>query len=143
MQSSNTIDPRLNEIATSLYRLVAKGVVIRDRKILLVKESLGWYSLPGGGVDHGEHPREALVREIQEEIGQTVPLAAVANDPLDIVFGHVIKGLPRVAFCYTVTVGDTFKPTAKELEFMWADQEMLNTIPVSPIVETIREKLVF
>src|SRR4051794_35510402 len=28
----------------------------------------GW-TLPGGGVDHGEHPREALLREVYEETG--------------------------------------------------------------------------
>ena len=29
----------------------------------------GWWTLPGGGIDHGEDPREAVRREVYEETG--------------------------------------------------------------------------
>ncbi|MBU4225077.1 MAG: NUDIX hydrolase N-terminal domain-containing protein [Chloroflexi bacterium] len=47
-----------------------RGVVFRDRAILLVKELLDhkWTS-PGGWADVNESPSTAVVREIQEEAG--------------------------------------------------------------------------
>lgn len=41
-----------------------------DRRLVLVKLSYarGW-RLPGGGVERGEQPERAVVRELQEEIG--------------------------------------------------------------------------
>jgi 8-oxo-dGTP diphosphatase len=55
-------------------RLGAYGLACRDDAVLLVRISsrgfhTGSWTLPGGGVDHGEAPRTALVREMREECG--------------------------------------------------------------------------
>src|ERR1041384_2355477 len=50
----------------------AKAIIIRDCCLLLIRnkdEEGDWYTLPGGGQNHGETLREALQRECQEEIG--------------------------------------------------------------------------
>jgi len=48
----------------------AQCLVIRDGKILMVKHTHGneaWYCTPGGGIEKGETPEQAAIRELQEE----------------------------------------------------------------------------
>jgi 8-oxo-dGTP pyrophosphatase MutT (NUDIX family) len=49
-------------------------ILIRHGRVVLVRHwfSPGIWTLPGGGIKKGETPREAGVREIQEEIGYTI-----------------------------------------------------------------------
>ena len=54
-------------------RVAAYGVCINDDDEILLARWLGpnghsWI-LPGGGIDHGEHPHDAVVREYAEETG--------------------------------------------------------------------------
>jgi ADP-ribose pyrophosphatase YjhB (NUDIX family) len=69
---------------------VAVGVaVFRDDRLLLVRRTMnpgrGRWSLPGGYVDPGEHPRDAAARETTEEAGVEVKVGDVievfANPP--------------------------------------------------------------
>lgn len=58
-------------------RVAAYGVIIRDGRILLAhwnqQGHSGW-TLPGGGIDPGEHPADAAIREIREETGYEASL---------------------------------------------------------------------
>ena len=75
MQQLISKDTRGNEYkitaADLTWRPSAYGIVIRDDKILLVKDG-GKYHLPGGGLELGEDPKDAVVREVREETGLTV-----------------------------------------------------------------------
>ncbi|MDB5162984.1 MAG: hypothetical protein JWN28_591 [Candidatus Saccharibacteria bacterium] len=51
----------------SFYRVSVKAVIQNDSgEVLAVHEGEDW-TLPGGGVDHGEDPLTALKRELYEE----------------------------------------------------------------------------
>ena len=54
-------------------QLGAYGLLINDDKILLIKKNGGPYDgkldLPGGTIEFGETPADALKRELQEEVG--------------------------------------------------------------------------
>ncbi len=56
-------------------RIASYAVVLRERKILLCRLSkqvpkwAGYWTLPGGGIEFGESPEHAMVRELLEETG--------------------------------------------------------------------------
>lgn len=73
--SDSEVDPVAREsVYRTLHRVVSKVVVINPRnQVLLAKVTRGFFTgcwtLPGGFVDYGEHPRKGAEREALEELG--------------------------------------------------------------------------
>lgn len=78
-----------------------------NREVLLFKHTYrphAW-SLPGGYLKSGEHPREALEREIEEESGFIVSIDESLKTRTD-------RATARLDLCYTgIFIGGDFKPT--------------------------------
>ncbi|MBN2101258.1 MAG: NUDIX hydrolase [Candidatus Aenigmarchaeota archaeon] len=55
--------------------LTASGIILKDKKILLIKrgkdapEYPDYWTIPGGIGESGESPEEIAIREIKEEVG--------------------------------------------------------------------------
>lgn len=65
-------------------RIAAYALLIRRGELLLTRMSSrtrieGRWTLPGGGIDHGEDPRDALRREVYEETGLHVEPGRVVD----------------------------------------------------------------
>ncbi|MBR2827048.1 MAG: NUDIX domain-containing protein [Erysipelotrichaceae bacterium] len=57
----------------SFRRDSARSIIIRNGKVAMIhSEKYDYYKFPGGGIENGEDPIEAMIRETQEEAGLTV-----------------------------------------------------------------------
>lgn len=58
------------------FYLAANALIERNGKYLMIQEGKeyvnGTWNIPGGGVEHGENPVEAVKREVKEETGLKV-----------------------------------------------------------------------
>ena len=64
----------------SVYALVRDGDLVLLTQVAQAYPGGGLWTLPGGGVDWGEHPIDALHRELYEETG----LRGIIHDLLGI-----------------------------------------------------------
>jgi 8-oxo-dGTP diphosphatase len=77
-------------------RLAAYALVLRDDDVLLTRHSVrgprpGTWTLPGGGLDHGEPPAVTVAREVGEETG----LVATVGDLLGVHDEHFTGTAPH------------------------------------------------
>ncbi|GAA4436755.1 NUDIX hydrolase [Phytohabitans houttuyneae] len=76
-----------------MRRIAAYGVCRNgEGRVLLVRGSAiadlpGVWQIPGGGIEHGEHPADAVVREFAEETGLAVAVTALRAAVSDVLWG--------------------------------------------------------
>ena len=90
------------------------GIIFNDKNETLLFKHIyrahAW-SLPGGYLKSGEHPREGLEREIKEESGLVVSIDKSLKTRTD-------RDSARLDMCYTgVLIGGDFKPTHEVSEY--------------------------
>ena len=62
-----------DENGVAYIRPSARCIAIRDGKIMMVHSlKYNYYKFPGGGIENGEDPVEAMIRETREEAGLVV-----------------------------------------------------------------------
>lgn len=98
------------------------GIIFNDQdEVLLFKHtyrSHAW-SLPGGFLKSGEHPREALEREIKEESGLVVSIDDSLKTRTD-------RDSARLDMCYTgILIGGDFTPSPEVSGYGFFTQDKL------------------
>lgn len=102
--SDDAVHPIAREsIYRSIHRLVSKVMILNNEgKVLMGKiergHFVGHWTLPGGYMDHDEHPAVGCVRETLEEMGININL----NDETPIVTQRIFsrEGISFVSFTY-------------------------------------------
>ena len=114
---------------------IARGVAIADGKLLLCRARGGATSyLPGGHIEFGETGREALVREIREELG----VEAKAGEFLGVVENSFMQhGRPHaeINLVYELSFASPLpEPESAEdwISFEWRDLSDLDGAGLLP-----------
>ena len=111
----------MNDVPNCFYRVSTKGLLLDQtgKKFAIIFDSKGSWELPGGGLDFGESLREALTREIREEMGLVV--TDMDALPLYCLIGKNKKDQWCLNLVFNVKVKDlNFTPTneCQELKFV-------------------------
>jgi len=128
---------------------VSAAVLYRDGKVLLSKRKKGGHladlwEFPGGKVEPGEDPREALARELAEEVGVEVTV----GDVVEVTF-HPYPEVGRTVlllfFEATLTAGSP-EPHAKDVaDVKWATADDLDPAAFppadGPVLAKVRARL--
>jgi 8-oxo-dGTP pyrophosphatase MutT (NUDIX family) len=91
-------------------------------RVLLVRQRYtpGWH-FPGGGVERGEPPAQAILRELKEEVG----LQSSAGPVLLGLYTRTVGMATNVVALYRVADATiAFHPNAEIAEILWADPNM-------------------
>ena len=80
-------------------RKSARALIIRDGNLLVflrkrhsrkTGEWIEYYSIPGGGIDKGETPESAAIRELREEMGVGIKLGSLVAHRIGRLFEHYV-----------------------------------------------------
>ena len=102
--------------------LVAAGVLIEEGRVLLTQRKRGAHlegawEFPGGKVEPGEDPRDALVRELKEEIDIDIE----AQEIVDVTFHRYPRKAILLLFFEARRLPGSPDPRALDVaDFRWA-----------------------
>ena len=129
------------------FVLVAAGVLIEDGRVLLTQRKAGTHlagtwELPGGKIEPGEDPRDALMRELREELGIEVVVLA----PMEVTsFAYPEKHVLLLFFEVRRAEGSPAPRAIDVADLRWAGPEDLDTLEFPPadvaILSAVRRRL--
>lgn len=100
----------------------ASALVVRDGQVLLVRRGVepfkGWWDIPGGFLEAGEHPEDGTRREVLEETGLHIRLAGLLGIFMD-VYGDEGSEHTLNIFYLAEPDGGTLRAASDAVELGW------------------------
>ncbi len=96
----------------------------KERKLMTdYKPSTQRYYLPGGGIDEGEKPEEAIVREVLEENGLTIRVTDKIGEANQVCEHTTLGPMNKLGIFYKGELTDTpsITPIEDDAELRWID----------------------
>ena len=128
----------LKEYELAGIETIARGVCVRDGKLLLCRAKGGASTyLPGGHIEFGETGRQALVREVKEELGVESSTGAFLGVVENAFLQHG-KPHAEINLVYELELGtgDGELPPLNSqedwIEFEWCDLNRLDEANLLP-----------
>lgn len=127
--------PKANSIKVAVSALVRDT----DGKILMIRRTDNdKYSIPGGGLEVGETPSQAVVREVSEETGIDVTvtgLVGVFSNPDHVIAYDDGEVRQEFSICFTADpIGGEPRTSAESKAVEWVTMEDLETLDVHPSI---------
>ena len=135
----------LKEYELAGIETIARGVCVRDGKLLLCRAKGGSSTyLPGGHIEFGETGRQALVREVKEELGVESSTGAFLGVVENSFLQHG-KPHAEINLVYELKLGNgergmgngelpTLQSQEDWIEFEWCDLNRLEEANLLPPV---------
>jgi 8-oxo-dGTP diphosphatase len=125
--------------------LVAAAVVIEGGRVLLTQRKVGAHlegkwEFPGGKVESGEDPRDALRRELREELG----IETVVGEIVDVTFHRYEEADKAVLLLFFLASRTAASPNPRALDvaaFEWATREKLDPAQFPPADAAVLAKV--
>jgi len=120
--------------ASPIILVVACALVDTDRRILMAqrpagKSMAGLWEYPGGKVEHGETPEEALIRELKEELSINVSASCLA--PLSFA-SHRYEAFHLLMPLYVCRKWEGFVAPAEGQKIGWFSLNELAQLDMPP-----------
>ena len=112
---------------------IARGVCVMDGKVLLCRAKGGKSSyLPGGHIEFGETGRQALVREVREELGVASEAGAFLGAAENSFMQHG-KPHAEINLIYELKIDSADVKSQEDwIEFEWCDLDRLDAANLLP-----------
>ena len=123
----------------SILLVVACALIDADRRVLIArrppgKQLAGLWEFPGGKLEAGETPEEALIRELEEELGISTKTACLA--PLTFA-SHSYESFHLLMPLFVCRKWQG-TPVARELSArIWVRPQLLRDYPMPPADEPL------
>lgn len=124
------------EVAVPVQRMAAYGLILSERGLLGTVNSAqshaaGVWTLPGGGINPGESPSDALRRELYEETGQDIHIDRLLALESEHWIGRSLSG--RLEDFHTLRLiygGRCEDPTAPVVHDVGGSTEIAEWVPL-------------